>query len=90
MKKLKPITKFLVDSFKDKEGKVSSKRLALFSVIVYLGYVVFTHSSEGNATEFALILTGSIATLTGAAVYNNIKIGNDDINKNVPKETDDR
>jgi len=85
MKILKPIAKFLVESVKDREGKISSKRLALFSIILYLGYVVVRFTTETNATEFALILTGTITTLVAGAVYNNVKIGNDGISKDVPE-----
>lgn len=76
-KRIDQLLRFVDQSFRDFNNKVSSKRLALFSAIVLLTYVVLLHSNENNAVEIILELVSLIATLAGVSVYGNIKTKKD-------------
>ena len=76
-KRIDQLLRFVDQSFRDFNNKVSSKRLALFSAIVLLTYVVLFHSNENNAVEIILELVSLIATLAGVSVYGNIKTKKD-------------
>lgn len=70
---MKAIINWIKRTFEESNGKPSAKRMTLFSMVLLLFYVVGRYTDHTNAVSMAGALIGSILTLAGVSVYQNVK-----------------
>ena len=70
---MKKILQILLTSLQEQTGKGSAKRFTLYSIVLMLGFIVVSKTTDANATVMAGVLSGLIGGLTGVTAYHSLK-----------------